>query len=654
MAIYKLEDLLKKHNVTQDQVTSFGSEQSIQNSLQELEKKQEPTFAGKILRETVRPLANVATNVVNAGQIALGKEETQPFSGEYLGEVEGLGKLDMTKGFTPENIKVLKDSVKAGVDIGALLAGGGGAGTVAKTGVKQGIIQAAKAGAKTGSIVGGTSGLATGLEEDATLGSTLANTALGAVSGGVVGGVLGGATGSVKPVIGAVKNATTGLQKGAGNVLEKTGQKIQNTVIKPSIRDVKDGFKIENVSKYDVGGSLPETIAKTHTKMNKLSQELTTKLQGAESKLDLNKVYQDTIKSLGGDKALSFGDNSAIERVVKSLDEEIKQVSEDGLVDLVRATNVKRGAGAKGAWAYNRPEADSSAIEKVYTAFYGKLKDEIEKVAPEGVRDINKQISELIPINNAALRRMTVEERNNALSLMDNIGLVSSIFDPKALALFGTNRLLKSGKVGNFLTKSGQKLKATTDTSPKVLPKLKQPQSVKSTYKETIPSTKPKSTSLYTQLKETINAKNKSGVKDIIDDGGNNYRVIYKNNENPTLFNKKYAEENAGIKSIEEFKKAALGKETLYTRIKNTPNKQGGFISFKEVAKKIDTTDRDIIQQYNQEYSSGKVSKETAKRAQNLASAMGLPNMAGTNRALFEDFTQILDADRTINKKKTK
>lgn len=268
-----------------------------------------------------------------------------------------------------------------------------------------------------------------------------------------------------------IGKAGTNIKTGVGDVLEKTGQKIQNTVIKPSVRDVKDGFKIENMSKYDVGGSLPETIAKTHTKMNQLSQELTAKLKSTDAKLDLKKVYSDTIKSMGGDKALSFGDNKAIERVLNNLDEEIKQISPDGSVDLVKATNVKRGAGSKGAWAYNRPEADSSAIEKVYTAFYNNLKKEIETVAPDGIKDINKQISELIPINNAALRRMTVEERNNALSLMDNIGLVSSVFDPKALLLFGTNRALKSGKVGKFLTETGQKLKGTKNPSPKVSPK---------------------------------------------------------------------------------------------------------------------------------------------------------------------------------------
>jgi hypothetical protein len=75
--------------------------------------------------------------------------------------------------------------------------------------------------------------------------------------------------------------------------------------------------------------------------------------------------------------------------VLKNLQSEIKQVAgKDGKVDLVEATNIKRGAGSKGAWAYNRPEADASAIEKVYTEFYNVLKNHIEKSAPAGVKAI--------------------------------------------------------------------------------------------------------------------------------------------------------------------------------------------------------------------------------------------------------------------------
>jgi hypothetical protein len=72
-----------------------------------------------------------------------------------------------------------------------------------------------------------------------------------------------------------------------GQGIEKTGQKIQQSVIWPSTKDISDGFKIENVSRYELGGSLPETITKAHAKMNDLTQQLSAKLAGAHADIIL-------------------------------------------------------------------------------------------------------------------------------------------------------------------------------------------------------------------------------------------------------------------------------------------------------------------------------------------------------------------------------
>lgn len=259
------------------------------------------------------------------------------------------------------------------------------------------------------------------------------------------------------------KVAATGARSAldlAGQGIQKTGEKIQQSVIRPSTRDISDGFKIENVAKYDLGGTLPQTIAKAHTKLNSLSQELSTRLKGANAALNLNDVVEETARRLAENKGRAFGDNTAIQRVVDQLKAEVVEVAgPNGMVDLTQATNVKRGAGTKGSWAFNRPEPDANAIEKVYTEFYNVLKTQIEKAAPAGIKDLNKQISELIPIQNAALRRLPVEQRNNAISLTDHIGLMSSLFDPKALLIVGASKAAKSGRVGEVLTKTGAALR---------------------------------------------------------------------------------------------------------------------------------------------------------------------------------------------------
>lgn len=104
-----------------------------------------PTMGGKILRGAANLIANPVTNIVNAGQIALGKKETKPFSGDYLGKVDGLGKVDITKSpLDKENLKTIKKSVGTGLELASYLTYGG----VAKTAVKTAVTKTTELAAK--------------------------------------------------------------------------------------------------------------------------------------------------------------------------------------------------------------------------------------------------------------------------------------------------------------------------------------------------------------------------------------------------------------------------------------------------------------------------------------------------------------------------
>lgn len=123
--------------------------------------KVKPSFVGSIVRDIIKPVADVGTNIVNAGQIAVGAKETQPFSGRYLGKVEGLGKLDTTKGLTPENIKTLKKSASTGAELASYLTYGG-VGKDAITGIAK---QTAKEFIKTSGVKLAKEGALTGLAQ---------------------------------------------------------------------------------------------------------------------------------------------------------------------------------------------------------------------------------------------------------------------------------------------------------------------------------------------------------------------------------------------------------------------------------------------------------------------------------------------------------
>lgn len=258
---------------------------------------------------------------------------------------------------------------------------------------------------------------------------------------------------------GAVTGATLGLVekgiKGLSNLLGKTGDKVMTTVIKPTQKDIKDGFSIETVKKYNLGGSLKKTFEKTDETLDSLSKQLNTKLTTNKNPVDLNEVYEKTAKRLLGNKLESFGSNAQMDSAIEKLQNEIIAVSgKNGLVSIPEGQLIKRAAGHFGAWTYGVPTPEATASQKVYDTFYNELKTAIEKASPEGVKQLNQEISKLIPVMNALIRRIPVAERNAALSLTDIITMTGAVLEPRALGLSLLNLASKSGTVGSALSKA--------------------------------------------------------------------------------------------------------------------------------------------------------------------------------------------------------
>ena len=276
------------------------------------------------------------------------------------------------------------------------------------------------------------------------------------------GAIVGGVTGLA---FGVAEKGLSGLSR----LLRATGNKIQTTVIRPTQADIKDGFSITTVNKYKLGGSLKQTFEKTDKTIDALSKQLNQKLQTSNASLDLNKVYENTAKRLFGNKLESFGSNTQMEGAIERLRNEIVAVSgKNGLVSIPEAQLVKRASGHFGAWSFGVPTPEATANQKVYNTFYNELKTAIEKGSPEGVRAINQEISKLIPVMNALIRRIPVAERNNALSLTDIITMSAAVLDPRALSLSLINFASKRGEVGALLSKTPNIGKALEKVEPVV------------------------------------------------------------------------------------------------------------------------------------------------------------------------------------------
>jgi hypothetical protein len=402
---------------------------------------------------------------------------------------------------------------------GALTLGGSlGGGTTGVMGAASKVAPTLTRAATTGAVYGATSGVGNAMQQDKSLQDV--------AGAGALGGVIGGGLGA----------AAYGISK----LVEKLGDKIMKTTIKPSKADIADGFTLENVKKHNLGGSLSQTYEKTESKMNELTTQLNEKLtpkieiagksytidtlhnafdvnklkglplnvqqQVADfdnfysgkamlaklmaqpvpdteainalrgnlaelsdrmpNTLNLQKVYQSTVNALGGSKLKTFGANTSMQNALEQLQGEITNVGD--ILTVPEGQLVKQASGRMGAWQFGSTDPLATAREKVYNAFYTQLKTAIEKASPEGVQGLNKQLSELIPIANAVIRRIPVAERNNALGLSDMITLTAGMLNPHALATFGISMAQKSGMAGNALSKTGAKMVSKTPLISKV------------------------------------------------------------------------------------------------------------------------------------------------------------------------------------------
>lgn len=100
-------------------------------------------------------------------------------------------------------------------------------------------------------------------------------------------------------------------------------------------------------------------------------------------------------------------------------------------------------------------KGDNALKEELFNALYMEMKKELDTNLPPQFKGANEALSKLIPYQNAILRRLPIEERQNILGITDNMTAIAGLFDPKALVLGMVNRSLRNPAVGRMLMQSG-------------------------------------------------------------------------------------------------------------------------------------------------------------------------------------------------------
>lgn len=423
---------------------------------------------GNIGKEVARPFAEAGVGLYNAGatlKSGLKSDETAKTRNlPLLGEVKPFSTGEGSFG------QEIKKSLGTGLEIGANLVGGVGAGQVAKAGFKGAVAQGFKSGVKTGFQSGALAGAGGDLKEKGlTAQSSEIKSALNTIGKGIGSGVIGATAGAAfglsSPLVGkAVRTAISPLKtaNNLGKKLVKGSQKIQDTIIKPVKVDERNGFKIENVTKHDISGNLGDMFEQTQTKIKSAMDNLNSIIDTngdhptiplAEAVRQLESKYKKQgIEGLGTKRQSLM----AIEEMVKDLDATVPDW-ENKILTFKDTVTAKRKAGLNAAFAHEIGKPPTPQ-EQVWNDFYGILKDSLEKNSPALFKKTNKVLSELIPIEQSLIRRIPVAERNNVLSLNDVISFSAAAIDPRAAGIAITQRLLKSGKFAGALQKSGKKL----------------------------------------------------------------------------------------------------------------------------------------------------------------------------------------------------
>lgn len=210
-------------------------------------------FVGNVVAGLLKTPARLATNLINAGQIAVGADTTQPFSGKFLGQVRPVG---MTGDFGTD----LKESLGAGVELGSYLIGGGEAKAgleAAKEGLRFGkpLIPRIIKGVAEGFGIGAMAGGGKALSEDQSIGQSAVTALKTGIIGGVTGGLFSGvgaaiskAKGITPETMNFVKSQIAGdYEKALGNtvagrkVLNEYGQGLKDSLEAGILPDVVEG-----------------------------------------------------------------------------------------------------------------------------------------------------------------------------------------------------------------------------------------------------------------------------------------------------------------------------------------------------------------------------------------------------------------------------
>lgn len=217
--------------------------------------------------------------------------------------------------------------------------------------------------------------------------------------------------------------------------LEKFATRSQTRQVKINSPEWNMGARPEINAKYGVIGKKAEDAAGQWQALEdqiieNFNPRIANRLndpKNVTTTTDLRKHAHDVINRSNASQDEKLLQMAEVDNIIGRWDD----VYKEGKINILEAQKLKIEQGRQGNWKatglgrVSNPKAPLEA--KAHNAIYDALKVNVENKGSEGIKELNKALSEIIPMKLSAEKRMMVDKRNNFASLDDVVSTVTAL-----------------------------------------------------------------------------------------------------------------------------------------------------------------------------------------------------------------------------------
>jgi hypothetical protein len=250
-------------------------------------------------------------------------------------------------------------------------------------------------------------------------------------------------------------------------LVAKAGRGIQKSTLRPRKVDFENGFKWGTLDKFKLKGDLGQSFEQVDKELTRLRTERNAMLAPGKVKADIAPIFESAIaEAKKKAAALKYGPlGGDVTRQFENMRDDVYSLlgvptgARTAVVDIRVAENLKEFLGTMGAWSYGSADRSAKVSEMVANDLYKGAKTSIEKALGSAglrVRELNRQMQDLIPVKNAMLARIPVDARQTTITLSDLAATMPAILtgEPMALTIEGLNRAQKNLRFGSWLVRN--------------------------------------------------------------------------------------------------------------------------------------------------------------------------------------------------------